>query len=57
MFLLYSVRLMGELSSTSGREESLALALRNISTGANLLIAAIAALLGHFILQLIRKKM
>ena len=33
VFLLYSVRLMGEFTSTNGQRKSLALALSNIFTG------------------------
>jgi uncharacterized protein (DUF1800 family) len=57
IFLLFSVRLMGEFTSTSGQGKSLALALSNIFTGANLLIATVSALIGYFILKLIRKRM
>ncbi len=55
-FLLYSVRLMGEFTSTNGQGKSLALALSNIFTGANLLIATVSALTGHLGLELIRKR-
>ena len=57
VFLLYSVRLMGEFTSTNGQGKSLALALSNIFTGANLLIATVSALIGHFVLELVRKRM
>lgn len=56
VFLLYSVRLMGEFTSTNGQGKSLALALNNIFTLTSLLIATVSALVGHFVLELIRKR-
>jgi hypothetical protein len=57
VFLLYSIRLMGEFTFSNGQGKSLALALNNIFTGMIFLIAAVSALIGHFVLELIRKRL
>ena len=56
VFLLFSTRLMEEFTFTSGEGKSLSLALNNIFTGSNILIATTSALIGYFMLELVRKR-
>jgi hypothetical protein len=46
IFFFYSVRLMWEFTAVNGRGKNLALALDNICTGTNFLIAIVSALIG-----------
>ena len=57
VFLLYSVRLMGEFTATNGPGKSLVFALRDIFTVANFFIAVISALIGYVVLEYLRKKL
>ncbi|HLW99146.1 MAG TPA: hypothetical protein VKR82_10900 [Candidatus Acidoferrales bacterium] len=57
VFLFYSNLLMGEFTrSGAGRNRGLAWALGEILTKENLLIAMIAALIGHLVVDFLRKK-
>lgn len=51
IFFSYSVRLMGEFAVANVRGKSLALALEEICTGTNFLIAIISALIGVFLFE------
>jgi len=56
VFLFYSNLLMGEFNAGSGRGKTLAFALRDIFTAANLTIALISALIGYVVFETLRKK-
>ena len=56
VFLFYSNLLMGEFNRAAGRGKSLAFALGDIFTPANFAIALIAAIIGHFVFESLRKK-
>jgi hypothetical protein len=57
VFLLYSVRLMGEFTATNGPGKGLVFALKDIFTGTNFLIAVISALIGYIVFEYLRKKL
>jgi hypothetical protein len=57
VFLFYSNLLMGEFTVANGRGKSLATALIDIFTGANLLIAISAATIGYLVFEFMRKKL
>jgi hypothetical protein len=58
IFLFYSNLLMGEFErSGGGQKRSLAWAIGDIFTGANFLIALIAALIGYMLFEFLRKKL
>jgi hypothetical protein len=57
IFLYYSNLLMGEFTQTNGRGKSLALALNDIVTGTNFLIAIISALVGWVVLEYFRQRL
>jgi len=57
IFLFYSNLLMGDFArSGAGWKNGLIWALGDVFTGGNFIIAAIAALAGYFIVELLRKK-
>jgi hypothetical protein len=58
VFLFYSNLLMGEFErSGMGRSKGLVWAIGNIATAANLMIALIAALVGHVVVDFLREKL
>jgi hypothetical protein len=57
IFLFYSNLLMGEYNASAGRGKSLLVALHDIFTGANFLIAILAALIGYVVFEFLRKKL
>jgi hypothetical protein len=57
VFLFYSNLLMGEFTVTNGPGKSLALALNDIFTGTNFLIAAISSLIGYVVFEYLRKRL
>jgi hypothetical protein len=57
IFLFYSNLLMGEFNHAAGRGKTLAFALRDIFTAANLAIAILAAILGYIVFEYLRKKL
>ena len=58
IFLFYSNLLMGEFErSGMGRQRGMGWALRDIFTIGNFGIAGIAAILGYFIFEFLRKKL
>ena len=56
IFLFYSNLLMGEFTRTNGQGKSLAFAIGDIFTLANLTIAVISGLIGYIIVEYLRKK-
>ncbi len=57
IFLFYSNLLMGEYNASAGRGKTLPVALNDIFTGANFLIAVLAALIGYVVFEFLRKKL
>jgi hypothetical protein len=57
IFLFYSNLLMGEYNASAGRGKTLLVALDDIFTGANFLIAVLAALIGYVVFEFLRKKL
>jgi hypothetical protein len=57
VFLFYSNLLMGEFTVANGRGKTLALALRDIFTATNFLIAILSALIGYLIFEFLREKL
>ena len=58
VFLFYSNLLMGEFTHHGmGRERGLAWALADVFSEANLSIALVAALIGYFVVEFIRKRL
>lgn len=58
IFLFYSNLLMGEFThSGTGRERGLEWAIKDIFTAENLLIAAVAALIGYVLVETLRNKL
>jgi hypothetical protein len=57
IFLFYSNLLMGEYNASAGRGKTLLVALNDIFTGANFLIAVISALIGYVVFEFLRKKL
>jgi len=57
VFLFYSNLLMGEFTRTNEQGKTLAVALCDIFTLTNFLIAILAALLGHGVFHYLRKKL
>jgi hypothetical protein len=56
VFLFYSNLLMGEFTRTNMQEhKTLVSALRDIFTATNFIIAIIAAFIGYFVFELLRK--
>jgi len=56
IFLFYSNLLMGEFTVAAGRGKSFSAALRDIFTITNFVIALVAAIIGHFAFEVLRKK-
>ena len=56
IFLFYSNLLMGEFTYANGQGKSLAFAIRDIFTFANLAIALISGLVGYIVFEYLRKK-
>ena len=57
IFLFYSNLLMGEFTRAGGRHKSLAVALGDICTPTNLVIAVISALIGYVVFEFLRKRL
>jgi hypothetical protein len=57
IFLFYSNLLMGEFTGVNGQGKSLAFALRDVMTPANILIAIVSASIGYVIFEYLRKKL
>lgn len=57
VFLFYSNLLMGEFERTGmGQKKGLAWAIADVFTSANFAIATIAALVGYFVFEFLRKR-
>jgi hypothetical protein len=56
IFLFYSNLLMGEFTRANGRGKSLALAVEDIFSVTNLVIAVISGLLGYLVFNYLRKR-
>ena len=56
VFLFYSNLLMGEFTRANGQGKSLAFAIKDIFTIANLSIGIISGLIGYVIVEYLRKK-
>ena len=56
IFLFYSNLLMGEFNRSNGTGKSLSLALHDIFTGANFLIAIISSMIGYVVFETLRKR-
>jgi hypothetical protein len=57
IFLFYSNLLMGEFTRSNGRGKTFVFALRDIFTVNNLYIACVAALIGYFVFEFLRRKL
>ena len=57
VFLFYSNLLMGEFTRTNGYGKSLTLALYDIFTVTNFVIALVSALIGYVVFETLRKKL
>jgi hypothetical protein len=57
IFLFYSNLLMGEFTRANGRGKSLAFALEDIFSVANLVIAVISGLLGYLVFNYLRERL
>ena len=57
IFLFYSNLLMGEFNHAAGRGKTLALALQDIFTGTNLVIALCSAAIGYGVFEFLRKQL
>jgi hypothetical protein len=57
VFLFYSNLLMGEFTVTNGRGKTLLVALTDIFTATNFLIAILSALIGYLVFEFLRKKL
>ena len=57
IFLFYSNLLMGEFTHANGHGKSLVLAVQDIFTTANFLIAVVSALAGYVVFEYLRKKL
>jgi hypothetical protein len=57
VFLFYSNLLMGEFTASSGHGKTLAVALTDIFTAANFLIALVSAFIGYVAFEYLRKKL
>jgi hypothetical protein len=58
VFLFYSNLLMGEFTHSGlGEKRGLAWAMRDVMTADNLLIAAIAALIGYMVVEFLRNRL
>lgn len=57
IFLLYSILLMGEFTRANGQGKTVALAVQDIFTAANLAIAIISGFIGYGVIEYLRKKL
>jgi hypothetical protein len=57
VFLFYSNLLMGEFNASNERGKTLPFALHDMTTGANLLMAIVSALIGYFLFESLRRKL
>ncbi len=57
VFLFYSNLLMGEFTVAGSRGKTFVLALEDIFTGENFLIAIISALIGYLVFEHLRKRL
>ena len=57
IFLFYSNLLMGEFVRSNGRGKSLWFAMVDVFTGTNIAIALVAAVIGYFVFEFLRKKL
>jgi hypothetical protein len=57
IFLFYSNLLMGEFTVANGHEKTFAVALHDVITGTNFLIALVSACIGYAIFEFLRKKL
>ncbi len=57
VFLFYSNLLMSEFTAVNGQGKTLVLALHNIFTIANFVIAMIAASIGYLVFEYLRRKL
>jgi len=56
IFLFYSNLLMGEFTRVAGRHKTLGVALADIFTPTNLVIAVISALIGYVVVEFLRRR-
>jgi hypothetical protein len=57
IFLFYSNLLMGEYTVANGHGKTLSIALHDIFTGTNFLIAMISAMIGYAVFETLRRKL
>ena len=57
IFLFYSNLLMGEFTRQNGPGKTLTLAVHDIFTGTNFLIAVISAMIGYAVVETLRRKL
>ncbi len=56
VFLFYANLLMGEFTASAGRGKTLKMALQDIITPANFLIATFSAIIGYLVFEFLRRK-
>lgn len=57
IFLFYSNLLMGEFTRANGQGKTLVLAIQDVFTTTNFLIALVSALIGYLVVEYLRKKL
>jgi len=57
VFLFYANLLMGEFNRSNGRGKTISVALRNIWTPENFVIALAAAMIGYLTFEFLRRKL
>jgi hypothetical protein len=57
VFLFYSNLLMGEFTQTNGHGKTLSLAIYDIFTRTNFLIAMVSAMIGYAVFEALRKRL
>jgi hypothetical protein len=57
IFLFYSNLLMGEFTHANGQGKTLAVALRDIVTPENFVIALVSAVIGYVVFEFLRRKL
>lgn len=57
IFLFYANLLMGEYTRSTGPGKTLVVALHNIITGTNFLIALVSGLIGYIVFEALREKL
>ena len=57
VFLFYSNLLMGEYNASAGQGKTLLVALNDIFTGANFLIALVSSAVGYVVFEFLRRKL